>query len=117
MAGRLSKRQHAVNTDRTPDGEALSRLVVQVFRLDGALAAVALYALLLLPLSVGVAPLTSCRYCGMVIIAPNMPKPMSTPSTKCWPRPHACTSALLRIMRERKRKPAHWMISSISHDN
>ena len=31
------------------------------------------------PLSVGVAPFTSCRYSGMVIIAPNMPKPTSTP--------------------------------------
>jgi DNA-binding MarR family transcriptional regulator len=35
----IAKRQHAVNS-RTPAGEALSRLVVQVFRLDGALAAV-----------------------------------------------------------------------------
>ena len=39
MGRKLSKRQHAVNTQRTPAGEALSRLVVQVFRLDGALAA------------------------------------------------------------------------------
>jgi DNA-binding MarR family transcriptional regulator len=39
MGRKLSKRQHAVNTARTRDGEALSRLVVQVFRLDGALAA------------------------------------------------------------------------------
>jgi DNA-binding MarR family transcriptional regulator len=35
----ISKRQHAVNQSRTPAGEALSRFVVQVFRLDGALAA------------------------------------------------------------------------------
>src|SRR6187455_3267451 len=39
MGGTLPNRQHAVNLDRTPDGEALSRLVVQVFRLDGALTA------------------------------------------------------------------------------
>jgi len=39
MTGRLSKRQHAVNTVRTPAGDALSRLVVHVFRLDGALTA------------------------------------------------------------------------------
>jgi DNA-binding MarR family transcriptional regulator len=39
MSGRLPKRQHAVNHPRTPAGEALSRLVVQVFRLDGALTA------------------------------------------------------------------------------
>jgi DNA-binding MarR family transcriptional regulator len=39
MAGSLPKRQHAVNRSRTTEGEALSRLVVQVFRLDGALTA------------------------------------------------------------------------------
>ena len=37
MTRRLSERQHAVNQSRRPAGEALSRLVVQVFRLDGAL--------------------------------------------------------------------------------
>jgi DNA-binding MarR family transcriptional regulator len=35
----VSKRQHAVNNERGAAGDALSRLVVQVFRLDGALAA------------------------------------------------------------------------------
>src|SRR5262245_36267327 len=35
----LSERQHAVNPSRSAAGEALSRLVVQVFRLDGALTA------------------------------------------------------------------------------
>ena len=35
----LSERQHAVNKPRTRAGEALSKLVVQVFRLDGALTA------------------------------------------------------------------------------
>jgi DNA-binding MarR family transcriptional regulator len=39
MEGSVSKRQHAVNTARTPPGEALSRLVVLVFRLEGALKA------------------------------------------------------------------------------
>jgi DNA-binding MarR family transcriptional regulator len=39
MAGTIPKRQHAVNSPRTEAGEALSRLVVQVFRLDGALTA------------------------------------------------------------------------------
>src|SRR5262245_21410248 len=39
MVRRLSERQHAVNESRSPAGEALSRLVVQVFRLDGALTA------------------------------------------------------------------------------
>src|SRR5215471_10985246 len=39
MAERLPKRQHAVNTPRSAAGEALSRLVVQIFRLDGALTA------------------------------------------------------------------------------
>jgi DNA-binding MarR family transcriptional regulator len=39
MEGSVSKRQHAVNTARTPAGEALSRLVVLVFRLEGALKA------------------------------------------------------------------------------
>jgi len=39
VAGSVSKRQHAVNIVRTADGEALSRLVVQVFRVDGALTA------------------------------------------------------------------------------
>jgi DNA-binding MarR family transcriptional regulator len=38
MADNLPGRQHAVN-QRTEAGEALSRLVVQIFRLDGALAA------------------------------------------------------------------------------
>jgi DNA-binding MarR family transcriptional regulator len=37
--GSVSKRQHAVNQRRGAAGDALSRLVVQVFRLDGALAA------------------------------------------------------------------------------
>jgi DNA-binding MarR family transcriptional regulator len=37
--GSVSKRQHAVNPGRGAAGDALSRLVVQVFRLDGALAA------------------------------------------------------------------------------
>jgi DNA-binding MarR family transcriptional regulator len=36
---KVSKRQHAVNVERTPAGDALSRLVVQVFSLDGALTA------------------------------------------------------------------------------
>jgi DNA-binding MarR family transcriptional regulator len=36
----LSRRQHAVNVERSPAGNALSGLVVQVFRLDGALTAV-----------------------------------------------------------------------------
>src|SRR5690349_8315970 len=40
MSGSVSKRQDAVNVARTPAGEALSRLVVLVFRLEGALAAV-----------------------------------------------------------------------------
>jgi len=39
MSPRLPRRQHAVNSPRTPDGEAWSRLVVQIFRLDGALSA------------------------------------------------------------------------------
>jgi DNA-binding MarR family transcriptional regulator len=39
VSGSLSDRQHAVNTSRTAEGEALSRLVVQIFRLDGALTA------------------------------------------------------------------------------
>ena len=41
MSGSLSKRQHAVKLipRRSAAGEALSRLVVQVFRLDGALTA------------------------------------------------------------------------------
>jgi DNA-binding MarR family transcriptional regulator len=37
--GKVAKRQHAVNIRRTPAGDALSRLVVQVFSLDGALTA------------------------------------------------------------------------------
>jgi DNA-binding MarR family transcriptional regulator len=40
MKGSLPSRQDAVNTNRTPAGEALSRLVVLVFRLEGALKAV-----------------------------------------------------------------------------
>jgi len=36
---KVSKRQHAVNVERTPAGDALSRLVVQVFSLDGSLTA------------------------------------------------------------------------------
>jgi DNA-binding MarR family transcriptional regulator len=36
---KVAKRQHAVNIDRTRAGDALSRLVVQVFSLDGALTA------------------------------------------------------------------------------
>jgi len=39
MSPRLPRRQHAVNSPRTPDGEAWSRLVVQIFRLEGALSA------------------------------------------------------------------------------
>jgi DNA-binding MarR family transcriptional regulator len=39
MSGSVSNRQHAVNSGRSADGEALSRLVVQIFRLDGALTA------------------------------------------------------------------------------
>src|SRR5262245_10901606 len=39
MSGSVPKRQYAVNQPRTPAGEALSRLVVLVFRLDGALTA------------------------------------------------------------------------------
>jgi DNA-binding MarR family transcriptional regulator len=44
MAGRLSQRQEAVNLDtgpvsRTPAGDAFSGLVVQVFQIDGLLAA------------------------------------------------------------------------------
>jgi DNA-binding MarR family transcriptional regulator len=39
MSGSVAKRQDAVNVDRTPAGEALSRLVVLVFRLEGALKA------------------------------------------------------------------------------
>lgn len=37
MGGSLPKRQHAVNSSRSPAGEVLSRLIVQVFQLDGAL--------------------------------------------------------------------------------
>src|SRR5437764_5356691 len=40
MRGNLSDRQHPVNHSRTSAGEALSRLIVLVFRLDGALTAV-----------------------------------------------------------------------------
>src|SRR5689334_7262575 len=39
MSESLPNRQHAVNSPRSPEGEALSRVVVQVFRLDGALTA------------------------------------------------------------------------------
>jgi DNA-binding MarR family transcriptional regulator len=39
MSRSLPKGQDAVNPPRTAEGEALSRLVVQVFRLDGALTA------------------------------------------------------------------------------
>jgi DNA-binding MarR family transcriptional regulator len=39
MTRSVPKRQHAVNHSRTPAGEAWSRLVVEVFRLDGALTA------------------------------------------------------------------------------
>jgi len=39
MSPRLPRRQHAVNSPRTPDGEAWSWLVVQIFRLEGALSA------------------------------------------------------------------------------
>ena len=39
MSGNLSERQHAVNQVRTPAGEAVSRLAVLVFRLEGALRA------------------------------------------------------------------------------
>jgi DNA-binding MarR family transcriptional regulator len=39
MGRSLSNRQHAVNSPRSAEGEALSRLVVQIFRLDGALTA------------------------------------------------------------------------------
>jgi DNA-binding MarR family transcriptional regulator len=44
MDGRLSQRQEAVNSDpgpvrRTPAGDAFSELVVQIFQLDGLLAA------------------------------------------------------------------------------
>src|SRR5215475_11245037 len=39
VEGRPPKRQHAVNHERSEAGEALSRLVVHVFRLDGALTA------------------------------------------------------------------------------
>jgi DNA-binding MarR family transcriptional regulator len=39
MSPSLPKGQHAVNPPRTADGESLSRLVVQVFRLDGAFTA------------------------------------------------------------------------------
>jgi DNA-binding MarR family transcriptional regulator len=39
VAERLPKRQQTVNHPRTPAGDALSNLVVQVFRLDGALTA------------------------------------------------------------------------------
>lgn len=40
MEGNLSDRQDAVNQPRTSAGEALSRLIVLAFRLDGALTAV-----------------------------------------------------------------------------
>lgn len=40
MEGNLSDRQDAVNRSRTSAGEALSRLIVLAFRLDGALTAV-----------------------------------------------------------------------------
>ena len=40
MSGNLSDRQYPVNQSRTSAGEALSRLIVLVFRLDGALTAV-----------------------------------------------------------------------------
>ena len=39
MSGSLPNRQHAVNPVRSVGGEALSRLVVQIFQLDGALTA------------------------------------------------------------------------------
>lgn len=39
MSGRVTKRQDAVNRPRTPAGDALSELVVHVFRLDGMLKA------------------------------------------------------------------------------
>jgi len=39
MSRSIPKRQHAVNSPRSTEGEALSRLVVQIFRLDGALTA------------------------------------------------------------------------------
>jgi len=39
VSGSVSKRQHAVNEERDAAGDALSRLVVQVFRVDGALTA------------------------------------------------------------------------------
>lgn len=39
MSRTIPKRQQAVNRRRSPAAEALSRLVVQVFRLDGALTA------------------------------------------------------------------------------
>jgi DNA-binding MarR family transcriptional regulator len=39
MSRSLPTRQHAVNPPRSPEGEALSRLVVLIFRLDGALTA------------------------------------------------------------------------------
>jgi DNA-binding MarR family transcriptional regulator len=40
MSESLADRQHAVNPSRSPEGEAASRVVVQIFRLDGALTAV-----------------------------------------------------------------------------
>ena len=43
MAKKITKRQHPVNreqTDRTTEGEAVSELVVHVFRLNGLLLAV-----------------------------------------------------------------------------
>src|SRR5262245_57847369 len=39
MGESLPNGQHAVNSPRSAEGEALSRLVVQIFRLDGALTA------------------------------------------------------------------------------
>src|SRR5262245_53580752 len=39
MSRSVPNRQHAVNSPRSAEREALSRLVVQVFRLDGALTA------------------------------------------------------------------------------
>ena len=40
MSDSLANRQHAVNSSRSPAGDAASRVVVQIFRLDGALSAV-----------------------------------------------------------------------------
>ncbi len=33
------------------------------------------------PAAVGDSPFTICRYCGIIVIPPNMPRPITTPRT------------------------------------